>query len=91
MLRKEEKKTARIDLRISTREKRLFERAARARGLSLASYILTTVNSDAKEVIEREHRFSLSNKTAKIFLDALDAEPNEKLTQAVKEYEKITR
>ena len=89
MLPDENRKRARVDLRISPREKALFERAAQAKGLNLTAYIIATVSTDAKETVEREHRVSLSNQTARIFLDALDAEPNEKLIQAARDFEQL--
>ena len=88
---KEDRKTARIDLRIPTSQKEIFERAARAKGLTLTSYIISTVSMDARETVERSHRISLTNKTARIFLEALEAEPNERLIEAAKRFEASDR
>ena len=90
MLPEENRKTARVDLRISPREKALFERAAQAKGLNLTSYIITTESNDAKDTVERKYRISLTNKSAQTFLEALDAEPNAKLTRAARDFERLT-
>jgi uncharacterized protein (DUF1778 family) len=91
MLPEENRKTNRLDLRISPSEKALFERAARAKGLNLTAYIISTVSMDAKATLDREHRITLTNQTARVFLDALDAEPNAKLTRAAEDFEQLTR
>jgi uncharacterized protein (DUF1778 family) len=86
----ENKKTDRVDLRISPREKALFERAARAKGLNLTAYIVSTVSMDARETIEREHLVLLTNQSARTFLDALEAEPNAKLTRAAEKFDRLS-
>jgi uncharacterized protein (DUF1778 family) len=89
LIEEKRRKTNRVDLRISPLEKSLFEQAARAKGLNLTSYIISTVSMDAKATIDREHRVTLTDRTARIFLDALDAEPNDKLIQAAKDFESL--
>lgn len=89
LIEEKRRKTNRVDLRISPLEKSLFEQAARAKGLNLTSYIISTVSMDAKATIDREQRVTLTDRTARIFLDALDAEPNDKLIQAAKDFESL--
>lgn len=84
--KQKEDKDHRIDLRISAEQKRTFEHAARAKGLSLSAYIISTVVTDAFETIERRNRISLTNKTARIFLEAIEAEPNKRLIEAAKKF-----
>lgn len=74
-------KNERIDLRTNDEEKKLLERAAELKHLSLSSYIITTSLKQAKIDLEEEEIVLLSNQDRNRILAALEnpPEPNEAL------------
>ena len=74
-------RSMRIELRVSTEEKRRMTEAARRLGLDLSSFIRTTALREA-ERLEREHRsLVLSVEDRHALLEALDT--NSKPTEAL--------
>lgn len=74
-------KNERIDLRTNDEEKKLLERAAELKHLSLSSYIITISLKQAKIDLEEEEILLLSNQDRNCILAALEnpPEPNEAL------------
>jgi uncharacterized protein (DUF1778 family) len=67
VLTEQDQKTARVDFRVAPHIKTLLEQAAQAKGMSLSAYIISTLVNNAKETVDREQRFSLTNRDAEIF------------------------
>lgn len=74
-------KNERIDLRTNDEEKKLLERAAELKHLSLSSYIITTSLKQAKIDLDEEEVLLLANQDRNRILAALEnpPEPNEAL------------
>ena len=84
-------KKARFDTRLSQEQKQLFERAARLGGYrSLTDFVIATVQSKAKEIIEEREVILASQKDQEIFFNALlhPPKPNSDLIQAKEDYDK---
>lgn len=74
-------KNERIDLRTNDEEKKLLERAAELKHLSLSSYIITTSLKQAKIDLDEEEVLLLADQDRNRILAALEnpPEPNEAL------------
>ncbi len=84
---------ARFDTRLPLEQKQLFERAALLGGYrNLTDFVVATVQSKAKEIIEEREAIIASQKDSEIFFDSLvnSPEPNENLLSAKQEYDKLT-
>ncbi len=75
-------KNERIDLRTNDEEKKLLERAAELKHLSLSSYIITTSLKQAKIDLDEEEVLLLSNQDRNLILAALENPPEP--TEALK-------
>lgn len=75
-------KNERIDLRTNDEEKKLLERAAELKHLSLSSYIITTSLKQAKIDLDEEEVLLLSSKDRNLILAALENPPEP--TEALK-------
>ncbi len=83
---------ARFDTRLPLEQKQLFERAAILGGYrNLTDFIIVTVQSKAKEIIEEKERIIASQKDKEIFFDSLlnPPKPNNDLRSAREEYDKL--
>ncbi len=83
---------ARFDTRLPIEQKQLFERAALLGGYrNLTDFIVVTVQSKAKEIIEESERILASQKDKEIFFDSLlnPREPNSDLFSAKEKYDKL--
>ena len=83
---------ARFDTRISLEQKTLFERAAMLGGYrNLTDFVVATVQSKAKEIIEESEKVLVSEKDKEVFFDALMTPPmlNESLKAAKEKYDKL--
>lgn len=69
------KKGERINLRASSRQKRLFERVARKRGETTSDFILESAEKNATEILAAERDFVLSKAQWDKFVSALDQAP----------------
>ncbi|ASB49942.1 type II toxin-antitoxin system TacA family antitoxin [Alkalitalea saponilacus] len=81
---------ARFDTRLPLEQKQLFERAAILGGYrNLTDFVVVTVQSKAKEIIEERERIIASQKDKEIFFDSLlnPPKPNNDLISAKREYE----
>lgn len=81
----------RIALRIPAALKDLFNRAAAYSGMSLSSYLVSTMSSHAMTVIRERESITLTAREWSDFLEALDAppRPRPKLEAAARHYLKM--
>jgi uncharacterized protein (DUF1778 family) len=77
--------TARLDLRLSARDKSRIARAAALRGMPVATFVRDTVLREVDAAIAAESTAMLSDEESRRFLAALDAPftPNERLQHAM--------
>jgi uncharacterized protein (DUF1778 family) len=83
---------ARFDTRLSFEQKTLFERAAMLGGYrNLTDFVVATVQSKAKEIIEESEKVLVSEKDKEVFFKALmnPPIPNESLKAAKEKYNKL--
>lgn len=83
---------ARFDTRLPLEQKQLFERAAILGGYrNLTDFVVVTVQSKAKEIIEEREKIIASQKDKEIFFDSLlnPPKPNNDLLSAKEEYDKL--
>lgn len=75
---------ARLEARVASEKKERYERAAALEGRSLTDFIVTHLDSAADEVINHQHRITLSARGAEAFVALLlnPPEPNEHLRAA---------
>ena len=64
-------KDSRIDLRVTTEQKALLEKAASLSGVSLSAYTLLYLLPQAQRDIENHEKLTLSNRDRDLFLSAL--------------------
>lgn len=85
-------KRGRLEARVSSEQKRLFQRAATLRGQTLSDYVVSTVQRDAEEAIREHDILTLSARDSRIFVEALlnPAGPNDALRVAFEDYDAFT-
>lgn len=83
-------KDSRIDLRVTSEQKALLERAASLKGVSLSAYTLLNLLPIAQRDINNQETLTLSNRDRNLFLSALDNPPSLKgdLKSAIAFYQK---
>ena len=84
-----EKKQSRFELRLSTEDKMLFERASSISGhKTLASYITSIVRERTRKILKEQERILASEKDKEIFFNAIlsNNEPGKKLKKASEKY-----
>jgi len=82
-------KEERIELRVSTSDKRIFKLAQKLSGdKSFSSFITRIVKKQAEEIIAKNDRVINSERDRQVFFDAVfgNAKPNENLVEAAKRY-----
>ena len=67
------KKHLRINLRVPLTSKRLYERAAQVKGLTLSSYLRLVLDEDAHRVLGQQHVIELSLQGFEGALDLLES------------------
>jgi uncharacterized protein (DUF1778 family) len=84
-------KQARIEARISPKQKRLFERAAAIEGVTLTDFVISSMQRAATSAVEDYTMIELSERNQRTFVEALmnPPEPNEALREAAKEYSRM--
>ena len=84
-------KQARIEARISPKQKRLFERAAAIEGVTLTDFVISSMQRAATSAVEEYTMIELSERNQRTFVEALmnSREPNEALREAAKEYSRM--
>jgi len=83
--------TARLDLRLSARDRERIDRAANLAGLPLATFVRTAVLREADRTVAAESVATLSPNESKRFLSTLDKPfaPNVALRRAMKRGDKL--
>jgi uncharacterized protein (DUF1778 family) len=82
-------KDERIEIRISSYDKRIFQKAQKLSGdKSFSSFILRIVKEQSEEIVAKKDRILASERDRKKFFDAVfgDGKPNENLVKAAKKY-----
>ena len=83
---------ARFDTRLPREQKQFFERAAMLGGYrNLTDFVIATVQTKAKEIIEEREKIIASQKDKEIFFKSLinPPKPNNDLIAAKDEYNKL--
>ena len=82
---------ARIEARVSLKQKRLFERAAAIEGVTLTDFAISSMQRAATSAVQEYARIELSERNQRTFVEALMSppEPNEALRKAAKAYSKM--
>lgn len=79
----------RIELRVSSTDKRIFKRAQKLSGdKSFSSFIVRIVKKQAEEIVANNDRIIVTEKDRQVFFDAVFGEnvPNQNLIEAAKRY-----
>lgn len=82
-------KDERVEIRISSHDKKIFQKAQKLSGdKSFSSFIVRIVKQQAEEIVAENDRIIASEKDREIFFDAVfgESEPNENLVEAAKKY-----
>lgn len=84
-------KIERLEARVSTEQKSLFQHAAHLLGASLTDFVLSSLQQAAKQVIQDHQIVRLSMQDSHQFVRALlkPPKPNAALKKAVKRYQKL--
>ena len=79
---------ARIEARVSPKQKELFERAAAIEGVTLTDFAISTMQRAATTVVQEHSIMEMSIRNQQTFVEALQnpPEPNEALREAAKAY-----
>jgi uncharacterized protein (DUF1778 family) len=82
---------ARIEARVSPKQKRLFERAAEIEGVTLTDFVISSMQRAAASVVEEYTKIELSERHRRAFVEALmnPPEPNEALREAARAYSRM--
>lgn len=70
-----ETKNSRIELRVTPEQKKILERAASLKGISLTAYTLSHILEIAQQDINKHEKLILSNRDRDLFLSALENPP----------------
>ncbi len=82
-------KDERIELRVSSTDKRIFKRAQKLSGdKSFSSFIVRVVKQQAEEIVAKNDSIIASEKDRQVFFDAVfsHSKPNQNLVEAAKRY-----
>lgn len=82
---------ARIEARVSLKQKQLFERAAEIEGVTLTDFAISSMQRAAISAVQEYTRIELSERNQRTFLEALmdPPAPNEALRKAAKAYSRM--
>jgi uncharacterized protein (DUF1778 family) len=82
---------ARIEARVSPKQKRLFERAAEIEGVTLTDFVISSMQRAATIAIQEFTTMELSERNQRAFVEALmnPPEPNQALREAAKAYSRM--
>lgn len=79
----------RIELRVSSSDKRIFQRAQKLSGdKSFSSFIVRILKEKAEEIVAKNDRILATENDRQVFFDAVfgNSQPNENLLEATKRY-----
>ena len=82
-------KSERIELRVSSADKRIFKKAQKLSGdKSFSSFIIRVVKKQAEEIVAKNDRILASDKDREVFFDAVfnSTGPNQNLVEAARRY-----
>lgn len=82
-------KDERIELRVSSTDKRIFKRAQKLSGdKSFSSFIVRIVKKEAEEIVAKNDRIIATEKDRQVFFDAVfnNTKPNQNLIAAAERY-----
>ena len=82
-------KDERIELRVSSTDKRIFKRAQKLSGdKSFSSFIVRVVKQQAEEIVAKNDRILATEKDRQVFFDVVfgKSKPNQNLVEAAKRY-----
>lgn len=82
-------KDERIELRVSSRDKKIFKKAQKLSGdKSFSSFIVRVVKQQAEEIVAKNDRIIATEKDRMVFFDAVfgNSKPNQNLVEAAKRY-----
>jgi uncharacterized protein (DUF1778 family) len=84
-------RTERLEVRTTSDQKRLIERAAELRGTSVTDFVVSTIQAAAAETIREFESLSLRDEAREIFVRALlnPPEPNGALKAAVARHKQM--
>lgn len=79
-------KRTRLEVRLSEKQKALFERAAALEGRDLSDFVLSSLQTAAEETIRKHRVIELTTRDTEILVQALlnPPEPNEALREALR-------
>ncbi|MGB5943241.1 MAG: DUF1778 domain-containing protein [Leeuwenhoekiella sp.] len=82
-------KDERIELRVSSTDKRIFKRAHKLTGgKSFSSFLVSIVKKKAEEIVAENDRIIATERDRQVFFEAVfnNTEPNQNLVAAAKRY-----
>jgi uncharacterized protein (DUF1778 family) len=82
-------KDERIELRVSSADKRIFKKAQKLSGdKSFSSFVVRIVKKKAEEIVAKNDRIITTEKDRQVFFDAVfsNTKPNQSLVAAAKRY-----
>lgn len=82
-------KDERMELRVSSTDKRIFKRAQKISGdKSFSSFVVRIVKKEAEAIVSKNDRIIATEKDRQVFFDAVfgNVEPNQNLVAAAKRY-----
>jgi uncharacterized protein (DUF1778 family) len=84
------RKIARLDARVSRKEKDLIEAAARLRGISVTDFLRTTATDAANRIIRESEVLILAERSRRIFVEALlnAPKPNDAALAAARRFKR---
>jgi len=86
-------KDERIEIRISSYDKRIFQKAQKLSGdKSFSSFIVRIVKEQAEKIVAKNNRIIASERDREIFFNAVfeNSKPNQNLAEAAKKYKSQT-
>lgn len=86
-------KDERIELRVSSTDKRIFKRAQKLSGdKSFSSFIVRIVKKQAEEIVSKNDRIIATEEDRQVFFDAVfgNNKPNQNLIEAAKRFKSKT-
>ncbi len=86
-------KNERIEIRVSSDDKRIFQKAHKLSGdNSFSSFIVRIVKKQAEEIVAKNDRIIVSERDREEFFDAVfgQSKPNQKLVEAAEKYKSQT-
>ncbi|MAC94628.1 MAG: hypothetical protein CMC96_03915 [Flavobacteriales bacterium] len=82
-------KDERMELRVSSTDKRIFKKAQKLSGdKSFSSFVVRIVKKEAEAIISKNDRIIATEKDRQVFFDAVfgNLKPNQNLVEAAKRY-----